>query len=314
MTMHRRFLPIAALLLCAVFAAPAQANFKVGMADQNVRMFDNPRFESLKIKRIRYLVPYDWYKRSFQVAEITGFMNRARAEGAEVLVHFTARRGCYRNGRYSRSSKCKAPNKKTYVKSFKRFRKTFPFAKTFGIWNEGNHVSQPVYSKPALVGRYFLGARKACRSCTLVGADLLDGSNMERWVRAFDRASKGKASIYGLHNYGDVNRLRTSGTQRLLRTVSGQVWLTETGGILTFLPAFKRSEKRQANRTKYMFRLTDRYDRRASGMRSRITRLYNYQWTGVARRAGFDAGLVNPNGSARKAYKTFKNLAKKYDR
>ena len=51
-----------------------------------------------------------------------------------------------------------------------------------------------------------------------------------------------------------------------------------------------------------MFQLADRYDSRLSGMRSRITRLYNYQWTGVPKNSGFDAGLVNPNGSARKAY------------
>jgi hypothetical protein len=96
--------------------------------------------------------------------------------------------------------------------------------------------------------------------------------------------------------------------------VSGQVWLTETGGILKFLPAFKRSEKRQANRTKYMFSLADKYDRRRSGMRSRITRLYNYQWTGVQRSARFDAGLVNANGSPRRAYRQFKKSAARFAR
>jgi hypothetical protein len=49
-------------------------------------------------------------------------------------------------------------------------------------------------------------------------------------------------------------------------------------------------------------------------MRSRITRLYNYQWTGVPRRSRFDAGLVNPDGSPRKAYKQFKRSAARYDR
>ncbi len=94
----------------------------------------------------------------------------------------------------------------------------------------------------------------------------------------------------------------------------GQVWLTETGGILKFLPAFKRSERRQADRTKYMFRLVDKYDSRRAGMRSRITRLYNYQWTGVRRSARFDAGLVGPSGAPRKAFVEFKRLAARYDR
>ena len=312
--MHRRILPIVALLLCAIFAAPAQANFRIGMADQNAAMFDNPHFQALNIKRIRYLVPYDWYKRAFQVAEITHFMNRAEADGAEVLVHFTAKRGCYTNGRYSRSRSCRAPKVRTFKRSFQRFRAAYPGTDTFGVWNEGNHVSQPTFRKPALAARYFLAARSACPSCDLVAADVLDIPNMEGWLHTFLRASKGKAKIFGLHNYGDVNRLRTSGTRRMLRTVPGQVWLTETGGILKFLPSFKRSTKRQANRTKYMFRLVANYDSRRSGMRSRITRLYNYQWTGVARNSRFDAGLVNPNGSPRKAYKVFKRFAAPYAR
>jgi hypothetical protein len=314
MTMHRRFLPFVALLLCAIFAAPAQANFRVGIADQDVAMFDNSNYQKLDIKRIRYLVPFDWYKRSYQVGELTSFMNRAQADGAEVLVHFTARRGCYTNGRYSRKKVCRAPSVRTYKKSFKRFRAAFPEADTFGVWNEGNHVSQPTARKPRLAAKYFLAARSACRSCTFVAADVLDSRNMESWLRRFRAKAGGKATIYGLHNYGDVNRKRSSGTRRLLRTVPGQVWLTETGGILKFLPAFKRSETRQAKRTKYMFRLVAKYDSRRSGMRSRITRLYNYQWTGVKRSARFDAGLVNRDGSARKAYRQFKKSAARFAR
>jgi hypothetical protein len=314
MTMHRSFLPIVALLMCAIFAAPAQANFKVGIADQDVAMFDNSNYQALNIKRIRYLVPFDWYRHGYQVAEVTSFMNRANADGADVLVHFTAKRGCYTNGHYSTRRSCRAPSVRTYRKSFKRFRGAFPFAHTFGVWNEGNHVSQPVARKPRLAAKYFLTARKSCRSCTFVAADVLDSTNMEAWLRKFKRGAKGKARIYGLHNYGDVNHKRSSGTRRLLRTVPGQVWLTETGGILKFLPAFKRSETRQARRTKYMFSLVDKYDRRRRGMRSRITRLYNYQWTGVPRSSRFDAGLVNPDGSARKAYRQFKKSAKKFAR
>jgi len=312
--MHRRTLPIVALLLCAIFAAPAQADFRVGIADQDAAMFDNPNYQALDIKRIRYLVPIDWYKHGYQVAEITTFMNRAQTDGAEVLVHFTAKRGCYTNGRYSRRASCRAPSVRTYLESFKRFRAQFPTTDVFGVWNEGNHSSQPVARKPRLAARYFLAARNACRSCEFVAADVLDTNNMVGWLAQFQRAAKGKARIFGLHNYGDVNRKRSSGTRRLLRAVPGQVWLTETGGILKFLPAFRRSETRQADRTKYMFNLVDRYDSRRGGMRSRVTRLYNYQWTGVERSARFDAGLVNPNGSARKAYRQFKRSAARHAR
>ena len=94
----------------------------------------------------------------------------------------------------------------------------------------------------------------------------------------------------------------------------GQVWATETGGILSFLPNFPRNPTRQAARTRYMFKLSNRYSRRQPGMRSRISRLYNYQWSGAPLGAAFDAGLVNPDGTPRPAYATFKRLAAKLPR
>ena len=63
-----------------------------------------------------------------------------------------------------------------------------------------------------------------------------------------------------------------------------------------------------------MFKLADQYDVRRSGLRGKITRLYNYQWTGAPRSARFDAGLVNVDGTARKAYNVFKRQAKKHSR
>ena len=59
-------------------------------------MFDQPHFQALKLKRVRYIVPWDWYKDAGQTAEVDGLHERARsAAQQDVLVHFTARRGCY---------------------------------------------------------------------------------------------------------------------------------------------------------------------------------------------------------------------------
>ena len=314
--MHKRKTIAAALVSCAAVAAsaaPAQADFAVGMADQDFRMFESSRFEKLGIDKVRFLVPYDWFKKQGNEDEVKAFMERAAASDTDVLVHFTARRGCYNNGKYSKRKVCKAPKVKTYKKNVKRFLREFPETSEIGVWNEGNHVSQPTHNKPGLAAKYFLAARSVAKGRKIVAADVLDSSNMERWLRGFDAKDKGKARIYGLHNYSDVNRKRSSGTTRLLRTVGGEVWLTETGGILKFLPQFKRSEKRQAASTKYMFKLANRYDTRRSGMRSRISRLYNYQWTGAAKSARFDAGLVGPTGKPRKAFKVFKKLEAKHD-
>ena len=314
--MHKRKTIAAALVSCAAVAAsaaPAQADFAVGMADQDFRMFESSRFEKLGIDNVRFLVPYDWFKKQGNEDEVKAFMERAAASDTDVLVHFTARRGCYNHGKYSKRKVCKAPSVKKYKKNVKRFLREFPETSEIGVWNEGNHVSQPTHNKPGLAAKYFLAARSVAKGRKIVAADVLDSSNMERWLRGFDAKDKGKARIYGLHNYSDVNRKRSSGTTRLLRTVGGEVWLTETGGILKFLPTFPRSESRQKRSTKYMFKLANRYDTRRSGMRSRISRLYNYQWTGAAKSARFDAGLVGPTGKPRKAFKAFKKLEAQHD-
>ncbi len=44
--------------------------------------------------------------------------------------------------------------------------------------------------------------------------------------------------IWGLHNYSDINRLESWRTRELIRAFGGQVWLTETGGIVQFGSGF----------------------------------------------------------------------------
>jgi hypothetical protein len=143
-----------------------------------------------------------------------------------------------------------------------------------------------------------------------MAADLLDTGNMRRYLKRFRRYAKRSPRLWGLHNYGDVNRRRTSFTKAMLHTVPGEVWLTETGGIVQLLPNFKRSLSRAAARTKGMFRLAHKYDKRRRGMRSKITRLYVYSWFGEPPTARFDAGLMNADGSPRKALSIFRKNAR----
>src|SRR5687768_17394040 len=82
------------LLVLLVVVPSAEAKYRVGIGDQSAAMFDSPRWQQLQLKRTRYLVPWDWTKSAAQVAETTAYMNRARAAGQQVLVAFTARRGC----------------------------------------------------------------------------------------------------------------------------------------------------------------------------------------------------------------------------
>jgi hypothetical protein len=299
-----------AVLAAAILAPSADANYRVGLSEQSPALFSQPAWQSLKLKRVRYIVPWDYYKDAGQHGEVTSFLSAAHAAKQDVLVAFTARRGCYTNGKYSKSSACRAPSTSAYKSAVTRFHKEFPYVKTFSPWNEENHVSQPTHSSPKRAVQYYDTLRRACKGCTVMAADVLDQSNVRSWLRSFLHYSHGRGTIWGLHNYKDVNRKQSKGLTTVLRTVPGQLWLTETGGIVTFLPAFKTSLSRSASATKYMFQLADRYDSKRSGNRSKLTRLYVYRWFGEPAGARFDAGLVNADGSPRSALTQFEKYAK----
>ena len=112
------------------------------------------------------------------------------------------------------------------------------------------------------------------RKFKVMAADMLDTSNLGSYLRAFMRRAKGHPRLWGLHNYQDVNYKTSGDTRRMLATVPGEVWLTETGGIVRFAGSRlkKYSPQRAADRTKYMFKLASKYQRKRAGLRSKITR------------------------------------------
>ncbi len=306
---------VIATLLSLVAAAPASAKYRVGVGEQNPQMFDTPTWQSLKLKRVRYLVPWDYAKHPAQKGEVEFFMSVAHAYKQDVLVTFTARRGCYSaKGRYSKKKACKAPTPKTYRKAFLAFDKKHPWVKTYSAWNEINHKSQPTFKSPKRAAQYYNELRKYAKKkkYRAMAADMLDTGNLSRYLRTFKRSVKGSPKLWGLHNYGDVNRRRTTYTRLMLRSVPGEVWLTETGGIVKLAPSFKRSPSRAKKRTTGMFKLVNKYDTKRRGNRSKITRLFVYTWYGNTASARFDAGLVNPDGSPRPAFSVFKKNAVKH--
>ena len=78
-------LALIAALLSLVVAAPASANYRVGLGEQNPQMFSTPSWQSLKLKRVRYLVPWDYAKHGFQRDEVNHFMQLARSNRQDVL-------------------------------------------------------------------------------------------------------------------------------------------------------------------------------------------------------------------------------------
>ena len=302
-------LPAAILTLLVVLllgAGPADASYRVGVSEQSAAMFATPAWQRLGLRRVRYLVPWDWASSDRQQAEIDAYMTAARAHGQDMLVTFTARRGCFDGGRYSRDPTCRAPTASAYRDAVRAFDDRYPWVRTYAPWNEVNHISQPTFAHPRLAVRYYrvLRRERLRRDFRVMAADVLDTANMHRYLRAFKRRAPGRPRLWGLHNYQDVNDRTSADTRRMLHTVPGQVWLTETNGIVKFGAGgeYHYSEARAARRTRWMLRLADRYDRRRRGMRARIARLFVYQWFGAPPGARFDAGLVDPDGTPRPAY------------
>jgi hypothetical protein len=305
MTRLRLLATLAAILALTAVAttAPASAKIRVGIGDQNAGMFADPLFKQLKVKRARVITPWNVALKRRYRKNLDGWLKAARAAHVTPLVTFgaTPTTRCPRPRR-----KCRAPTVKQYIKAFKRFRKRYPRIREIAPWNEANHRSQPTFAKPKRAAQYFNAIRKRCRGCRIVAADVIDEKNMVPWLKVFKRTAKGER-IWGLHNYKDTNPRRGQtfgGTAKLLRTVRGQVWLTETGGIVKFkLPGgrtlFRFNEKRANKALKRMFHLARKYQRR-------VKRLYIYNWSAPLKSNRFDAGLVRRNGKSRPGYATVK--------
>jgi hypothetical protein len=303
------------VLVLAIVVSPgtAEGRYRVGLGEQAPSMFSSPYWRTLGLRQVRYLVDWDW-RQTGQQAKVAAFMNAARAHDQRVLVTFNAHSGCYDGRRYSRRRGCRPPGARAYRRSVRRFDDLFPWVRTYSAWNEVNHISQPTFGRPRLAVRYYRVLRRESRHrhFRAMAADVLDTSNMRRYLRAFLRRAPGRPRLWGLHNYQDVNRRTSADTRRMLETVPGEVWLTETGGIVKFGSSgqFPYSERRAAKNTRWMFRLVNRYDTRRRGTRSRIARLFVYKWLGGGGR--FDAGLVNEDGTPRRAFYVVRRLARSH--
>lgn len=294
----------AVLAGCGFAAAPqkSEAAVLVGIGEQNASMFSDPLFTQVGFKRARYFPSWNVALVPQEAAWLDQWLAGAQAARVEPLISFFAALGSA-----CPAKPCKLPTVRQFTKAFKAFRKRWPQVKVISPWNEANHRSQPTFKNPKRAAQFYNVVRANCRGCKIVAADVIDEKNMESWLKAFRKTAK-KPKIWGLHNYRDTNKRKgqlLGGTKRLLKAVKGEVWLTETGGIVKFvLPdgrtLFPFSESRANTATKRMFALAKRY-------RSRIKRLYIYHWKQPAGVNRFDAGLIRADGTARPAYRTVRS-------
>jgi hypothetical protein len=283
----RRAVAVVALGLMAV---PASAGaLVIGIADQKPDMFGDPLFKSLAVRHARLAVSWDAMEHPWEIAEIDTWLNQARRDGVQPLVGFG----------HSRVDRRKLPTPSRFKYDFRLFRARYPWVSTFATWNEANHCGEPTCHRPQLVSAYYRAIVRECAHCTVLGAELLDMPNMTSWVDQFRKhlGAWKPPRYWGLHNYIDANRLRTSGTRRLLAHTTGQIWFTETGGIVRrrnrIKVDFPESAAHAALATRWVFD-------KLVPLSRRITRVYLYQWNAIAS-DNWDSGLVDPRGRGRPA-------------
>jgi hypothetical protein len=291
---------VAAAAMATALAAPAgsRADPLVGIGDQQPSMFANPLFVELNIPIVRYIAPYDAMDSGVDARAADAFITAAQATGAKVLVAFY----------HSRTHPLRMPSTRAYSRAVRRFIRAFPTVREYQPWNEANRGNVRGLFKsptPRQAADYYMALRRACTRCTVTGLDVLDGSNMKpslRYLRRFQRFARPAPKVWGLHNYSDTNRNSTTRTRQFLRATRGSVWLTETGGIVKFGSNFRggrRGELRAARALRLTFQIAN--------SNSRIKRLYVFQWSGSSRRARFDAGLTNLDGTARPGYRVVRD-------
>ena len=310
----RRALLLAAVLAAAVagsggIASAAQQRAPVpviGIGEQNREIFANRYFKALDVQHVRLITAWNSLRVPWQRAELDAYMAAAKAAGARVLLGFG----------HARSSKRKVrrrvPGVREFTKEFLKYKKRYPFVKDWLTWNEANHCGEPTCHKARRVARFYNNIRHNCYGCSVVAADVLDTPTMPRWVRQFRRTARDDKLIWGLHNYIDANRFRTSGTKALLKAAPrGQIWFTETGGLVVRRNgsriAFPGSKKHAAKATKQVFRL--------ARLSPRVRRIYFYHWQpSRARLPSWDSALVDPRGRPRPAYRVVRSFIRKFAR
>ncbi|MDQ8043450.1 MAG: glycosyl hydrolase [Solirubrobacteraceae bacterium] len=302
-----RRLPLACAAVCRVVllvlllgawtgtAAPAAHATAIGLSDQQPTSWSDPRLRALGLRYARLIVPWDAV--ASEPAIVQAWLDQTAAAGMEPHVAFEHLKTDHCPG-----AQCVLPTVAQYRAAVGAFIARWPQVRTYTTWNEANHPSQPVANRPDLVAQYWQQLVAACPGCTVVAGDVLDSGDFVGWLRQFEAAAApATPQLWGLHNYGDVTYGTTSGTDDALAAVPGQLWIEETGGIVTLRNAQGRITL-STNQT----RAAQSIDRAfaIAATRPRITRMYVYQWKPNGPYDAFDSGLLNPDGTIRPSYTT----------
>jgi hypothetical protein len=261
-------------------------------------MFTDPLFTGLGLRDARIAIAWDALHSGWQRRELDAWMAAAHAAGVRPLVTFDHSRSP------SKRKRKQLPRPEQLAHELRMLRRRYPWVRQFASWNEANYCGEKTCHRPRLVAAYYRALKLACRSCRILAAELLDMPGMTAWVKAFIHKARLQPKYWGLHNYLDANYLRTSGTRALLRATKGEIWFTETGGIVKrrnhSKVRFTESAKHAATATRWVF------NRLVALNPRRITHVYLFHWNPSTRHDSWDSGLVDVNHRARPAYRVLK--------
>lgn len=280
------------LLLLALALPSCAAALVIGIGDQRAEMFHDPRFQALGIRYARLSIGWNALQNRSQTRVLSTWLAAARADHVHPLIAFEQSRA---RGQHKR-----LPTAGQLGHQFRILRARYPWVTEFATWNEANYCGQPTCHRPALIASYYREMRRICPHCTVLGAELLDERHMASWVRAFKHALHGEASVWGLHNYIGANRLQSASTRALLGVTRGQVWFTETAGLVARHHhrghGFPESASHAAEVTQYVFA-------HLVHLSPRIKRVYLYQWqAGALRHEPWDSALLTADDTPRPAF------------
>jgi hypothetical protein len=282
----------------------------IGIGDNSPAMFSDPRFGALDITTARYTIPWDVVTRRADrgdLAAFRGWLTAAEKAHVNPLISFGAD--------FTNPAANYVPTVSQYKTAIKAFLKDFPQVTQYTAWNEPDFSYRTLARNPALAANYFNSLYEMCRHCTVLAGDVylpttgaatIDHSvaRLGPWLKAYIKGLHHRPAGWALHDYTEIRARNTSQLQTLMSMTSGPIWLDETGGVLRrgHWQYKNQSAAAAAKDEQYLLSLSKRYHR--------IARIYHYEWQGSTS-AGWDSGLIAPNGSIRPAYNVLLNWIKK---
>jgi len=299
-----RLLILTGLLVAAVVPSVAHAKAQIAISDNKPFMFNDPAWQNLKTKYSRVVVSWNVLTPKTSAGRdektrLDTWMAGAKAHGQSVLLSLNSSRD-------GRKGPVEPKTDKQYASAVKALKKKYPQIKAISPWNEASYTQRSKKEITRVAGWAKL-AKKNCKGCKVV-MDVVDKPNLNSWTKKYIATSKkvkgSKISIWGLHNYVDVNNFTSKRTKAFLKiTKKGDVWLTETGGVVNRAnPGSHFAATGIDHQTKATTYLFDQIVKK----NPRIKWVFIYNWSNeVTFASGFlswDSALRDADGTLRPAY------------